>query len=185
MQSKRQFLPSSFKISSWDELKPFFQELLDRRIESKEAFNGFLHNLSELESVVNEDVAWRYIKMTCDTTNKELEASYIDFVTNIQPQIAPFEDQLNRKIYDSPFKSDLESEKAYFIYFRAIQNSIQLFREENIELQAELQTLSQKYGNITGAYVCGDKRRNTHFTTSIQSFKIDRSLASKTNLRNY
>jgi oligoendopeptidase F len=151
MQSKRQFLPGSFKISSWDELKPFFQELLDRNIESKDAFNGFLHNLSELESVVNEDVAWRYIKMTCDTTNKELEASYIDFVTNIQPQIAPFEDQLNHKIYDSPFKSDLESEKAYFIYFRSIQNSIQLFREKNIELQAELQTLSQKYGNITGA----------------------------------
>jgi hypothetical protein len=30
-------------------------------------------------------MAWRYIRMTCDTLNKEHEESYLQFVQHIQP----------------------------------------------------------------------------------------------------
>lgn len=147
----RQFLPQDFKITDWKFLSPYYQQLLDFEIKTLEDFHVFLRNVSELECIVSEDLAWRYIKMTCDTNNEALEKSYIDFVSNIQPQIAPFEDKINQKINDSVFKKDLNKQKAYSIYFRAIKNAIQLFREENIPLNAEMQTLSQKYGTITGA----------------------------------
>jgi oligoendopeptidase F len=88
--------------------------------------------------------------MTCDTTNKALEESYIDFVTNIQPNIAPYDDQLNHKIANSEFNFELGESSDYLIYFRSINNAIKLYREENIPIQAELQTLAQKYGSITG-----------------------------------
>ncbi len=147
----RQYIPQDFKITDWTNLQPYFDEILNYPVTSLETYQVFLAHVSELESIVSEDLAWRYIKMTCDTNNQALETDYIDFVTNIQPNIAPYEDKINQKINDSPYKKDLAKDKAYFIYFRAIQNSIDLFREENIPLQAELQTLSQKYGTISGA----------------------------------
>ncbi len=149
--ANRQYLPQDFKITTWDKLLPYYQSLLDFQIDTMASFKQFLHNVSELESMVSEDLAWRYIKMTCDTTDENLEKSYVDFVNNIQPNIAPFEDKINHKINNSPFLDELKSDEAYKIYFRAISNSIDLFREENIPLQAELQTLAQKYGSITGA----------------------------------
>lgn len=124
---------------------------MDRPIDSPESYKKFLHDVSELESMVSEDMAWRYIRMTCDTTNEMLENAYVDFVTNIQPNIAPYEDKINHKINDSPYLNDLQHDEAYRIYFRAIRNSIELFREENIPILAELQTLAQKYGSISGA----------------------------------
>ena len=151
MTSKRQFISADFHVENWDTLKPYFQNCLDRTIDSSEDFQTFLRDLSELESVVSEDLAWRYIRMTCDTENKGLEESYIYFVNEIQPHIAPFEDQINQKIASSQFTDNLSQDEAYFIYFRAIKNAIELFREENIPLNAELQTLSQKYASISGA----------------------------------
>ncbi len=151
MKKQRQYLPQDFKISTWESLKPYFDQLLEQPINTLEQFNLFLSNISELESVASEDLAWRYIKMTCDSSNKALEESYIDFVSNIQPNIAPYEDKLNQKILQSEFKNELSSDSAYHIYFRTLQNAVDLFREENIPLQAELQTLAQKYGSITGS----------------------------------
>lgn len=147
---KRSFLPADFSINSWDNLKPFYEQLVKASIDSPTQFEQFLEQLSELESAVSEDLAWKYIKMTCDTTNKDIETQYLNFVTEIQPNIAPYEDQLNQKISQSPYINELNKETAYFIYFRSIKNAIELYREENIPLQAELQTLAQKYGTITG-----------------------------------
>ena len=151
MSTKRQYLPQDFKISTWDALKGYFEALVQRPVDNAAAYKQLLKDISELESMVSEDMAWRYIKMTCDTTNEALEAAYIDFVTNIQPNIAPYEDLLNKKINDSAFKAELESDRAFMIYFRAIKNAIELFREDNIALLSELSTLAQKYGSISGA----------------------------------
>jgi len=151
MSTKRQYLPQDFKISTWDALKEYFEALVQRPVDNATAYKQLLKDISELESMVSEDMAWRYIKMTCDTTNEALEAAYIDFVTNIQPNIAPYEDLLNKKINDSAFKAELESDRAFMIYFRAIKNAIELFREDNIALLSELSTLAQKYGSISGA----------------------------------
>jgi oligoendopeptidase F len=146
----RIFLPQDFTIQTWTELQPYYDNLVAKDISTKASFEAFLAELSELESVVSEDLAWKYIKMTCDTTNKALEESYIDFVTNIQPNIAPYDDQLNHKIANSEFNFELGESSDYLIYFRSINNAIKLYREENIPIQAELQTLAQKYGSITG-----------------------------------
>ncbi|MDI1234584.1 MAG: M3 family oligoendopeptidase [bacterium] len=148
---KRTFLPQDYSIQTWSELQPYYDTLVAKDISTKANFELFLEQLSELESVVSEDLAWKYIKMTCDTTNKALEESYIDFVTNIQPNIAPYDDQINHKIANSEYNFTLGESQDYLIYFRYINNAIKLYREENIPIQAELQTLAQKYGSITGS----------------------------------
>ena len=43
---------------------------------------------SELSAVLEEDMAWRYIKMNIDTTNKELSEKFHFWIKEISPNIA-------------------------------------------------------------------------------------------------
>ncbi|HEX8460631.1 MAG TPA: M3 family oligoendopeptidase, partial [Segetibacter sp.] len=105
--------------------------------------------MSEVEAVVSEDACWRQIKMTCDTTDKSLEEAFTFFCMEIQPKLQPYADLLNRKLIDSPFTKELD-EQEYFTYLRNVRKSIELFREANIPLQAELSVMAQQYGQISG-----------------------------------
>jgi oligoendopeptidase F len=146
----RTFLPEGFTITDWATLEPYFKNLLDREITDKAALEQWLQDQSELEAAVSEDACWRQIKMTCDTENKSLEEAFNYFCMEIQPQIQPLADALNKKLIASPLLSQLEKEK-YHTYLRSIRKSIELFREENIPLQAELSVMQQQFGQITGA----------------------------------
>ncbi len=146
---ERHFLPANFEITNWDNLEPYFKDLLDRPIHSKQELEKWLEDMSELESVVSEDASWRQIRMTCDTENKKLEEAFAYFVMEIQPKIQPYADKLNRKLVENPFTKELDQKK-YFTYLRAVKKSIDLFREENIPLQAELSVLAQQFGAISG-----------------------------------
>lgn len=146
----RRFLPNKIKVTAWDVLAPYFNQLLERTINSKEELENWLKDRSELEAFVSEDLAWHYVKMTCDTTNKDLEQAYLFFVTEIEPQISPLTDQLNRKLVACPFMNELDNDK-YFIYLRGVKKEIEIFREENVPLMAEIATESQKYGSIVGS----------------------------------
>ena len=115
----------------------------------KENLEKWLKDLSELEAVVNEDACWRQIKMTCDTENKKLEEAFNFFCLEIQPKIQPYSDALNKKLVNHPLLNELDKEK-YFTYLRSTRKSIELFREENIPIQAELSVLQQQYGMVTG-----------------------------------
>ena len=147
---KRTFLPESFEIDTWGNLEPFFIDLENRSIDTKESFEKWISDQSELESVISEDLAWRYIKMTIDTKDKELADAYAFFVQEIQPKLEPYSFRLNKKLSASPFKSEFKDE-AYKIYFRGIDTAIKLFREENIPLNAELAEKSQIHGSVSGA----------------------------------
>ena len=105
--------------------------------------------MSEVEAVVSEDACWRQIKMTCDTTDKALEEAFAFFCMEIQPKVQPYADQLNRKLVESPFTNELDQQQ-YFTYLRSVRKSIDLYREANIPLQAELSVMQQQYGAIVG-----------------------------------
>jgi len=147
---KRQYLPTDFVLTDWSSIESYFQELLSREINDVVQLKQWLHDQSELEAVINEDACWRQIKMTCDTDNKELEEAFNFFCLEIQPKIQPFADALNKKLVQSPLLDQLNPEE-YHTYLRNVKKSIELFREENIPLQAEMAVLQQQYGQITGA----------------------------------
>lgn len=146
---ERHFLPETFSVTDWNGLEPYYKNLVEREISSEQDLENWLKDMSELEAVVSEDVCWRQIRMTCDTENKALEDAFNYFVMEIQPKIQPYADQLNRKLVNSPFTNQLDKEK-YFTYLRSVKKSIELFREKNIPLQAELSVLGQQYGVISG-----------------------------------
>jgi oligoendopeptidase F len=149
-RNKRQFLSETLKIQSWEDLKPSFDDLLAREIDSKEKFERWLNDRSELDAVLEEDLAWRYIRMSIETNNEVLANAYTFFVTKIQPELAPLDDALNRKFMDSPFRNDY-TDSAHQIYFRSIETQVNLFQEKNVSIEAELNELAQKYGAISAA----------------------------------
>ncbi|GDX50229.1 oligoendopeptidase F [Bacteroidota bacterium] len=145
------FIPNPFVVQSKDDVIPLFESLLVRSIANAQDFEQFLQNVSDLESALSEDMAWRYIKMTCDTQNKDHETSYLTFVQEIQPHLSPLEDQLNRKIVNSPFAESLRQlNEGNEIYIRGLKGAVEIFREENIPIQSELATLAQEYSSIQG-----------------------------------
>jgi oligoendopeptidase F len=145
----RTFLPEDFTITSWQKLEPYFKELLERDIPSKPDLEKWLKDTSELEAVISEDACWRQINMTCDTENKALEEAFTFFCMEIQPHVQPYADLINKKLLASPFTQELDQQK-YFTYLRNIRKSIELFREENIPIQAEMNVLQQQFGVISG-----------------------------------
>lgn len=148
---QRKYLPEDFKVTSWEVLKPFFDSLLARPLQSEKDLKHWFRDRSELESAIAEDFAWRYIRMTCYTENEEYSNAYQDFIKNIQPQIAPVSDKLNKKAADCSFINDVAKEQGYDIMIRNLKKEIEIFREENVPLFTEISTETQKYSQISGA----------------------------------
>ena len=173
----RRFIPEDFKISTWETLQPYFQELLDRDIDSEIVLRAWFQDKSELEAIISEEMAWRYIKMTCDTANEELVNHYTQFVTEIQPKIAPISNDLNEKAVESTYLHALEKEEGYDIMILNMRTSLKIYRDENVPLMTEIQQISQKYGQLSGAMsVTHDKKELTLQQASVLLQSTDREL---------
>ena len=134
----------------WDELEPIYQEFLDREIVSAEGLESWLLELGRFDAYVGETGSMLYVDMTCDTENEEVKQAYLDFVEQVQPELAKVGDLLNRKLAESPYADELDSIE-YNVLLRDTRMGIALFREENIALSTELTKLGQRYNEICGA----------------------------------
>lgn len=145
----RTYIPETLNVD-WPSIEPIFKELQARDINSVSELEKWLVDRSELEAALEEDFAWRYIRMTCDTTDEKLLKDFQFFATEIEPKIAPIHNQLNKKFIDNPYSEELDKDK-YFVYTRGIKKALELFREENIPLLTQIQVEQQKYQGITGS----------------------------------
>ncbi len=146
----RQFVAEDFVPDTWEAIEPYYKKLLEAEITDAKLLRAWLQDRSELEAVISENAAWRYIRMTCDTASKQYRDDYTYFITEIEPKIAPLNHKLNEKIIKNPYKDQLDDE-AYRILFRNIEKDFKIFREENIPLKTEIQNLAREYGAISGA----------------------------------
>lgn len=146
----RNFIGEDFTLGPWEDLKPFYENLKQRELTGVEDLRAWFIDRSELESYLSENFAWRYIRQTCDTGNEALISELQFFITEIQPQLAAFGNELDKKVAESPFLDAL-NEKGFDVMLRGMRKSIEIFREENIPLQTEAQSEERKYGAINGA----------------------------------
>ena len=144
----RKFVPEDLIIDSWDKIKSLFDNLVEREISSATELEKWLLDQSELSSVLEEDMAWRYIKMNIDTTDKELGERFSFWIKEISPNTAPYSHKLNVKLIECPFLKELDQEK-YRIYLRSVKKQIEIFREENIPLFTIMEEKQQQYGALS------------------------------------
>lgn len=148
---KRTFIAADLNLQTWEDIQSYFIDLRDRKISTQLEFEKWLQDRSELDAVLEENAAWRYIKMTIDTRIPELTEAYTYFVTEIQPKLAPFDDLLNRKMMESEYVANLSESKEYSLLFKRVQQELDLFQEKNIALDAEISEQSQEFGAISAA----------------------------------
>ena len=146
----RKFLGEDFELTTWEQLQPFYENLINRPIESAEALRQWFLDKSELESYLSENFAWRYIRMTCDTSSEQYQQEFGDFVENFQPHLSAYGNALDKKALESPFLTELK-DQGFDIALRSMKKAIEIFREENIPLQTQIQTEQAKYGATVGA----------------------------------
>lgn len=147
---QRAFIGEEFDLRSWEDLQPFYENLKSRDINSTDDLRQWFRDRSELESYLSENFAWRYIRQTCDTANEELVQALQFFITDIQPHLAAYSNELDKKAIESPYLSELK-DQGFEVAVRGMKKSIEIFREENIPLQTQIQTEERKYGAIAGA----------------------------------
>ena len=145
---KRKFVSENLVIDSWGKIKSLFDNLVEKKISNANELEKWMLDRSELEAVLEEAMAWRYIKMNIDTTDKKLGERFSFWIKEIAPKTAPYSHKLNLKLVESPFLKDLEREK-YRIYLRSVNKKIEIFREENIPLFTTMEQKQQEYGAIS------------------------------------
>lgn len=146
----RLYIPKDYKISDWTSLEPFFIELKERDILSAASLYQWFLDRSELESVVSEDMAWRYINMTRDTENKEKTESFNYFVSEISPKIAPYSNALDTKALESNFLEDVKTKDGFPILIQLLEKDKAIYREQNVPLIAEVEQKAHQFGSISG-----------------------------------
>lgn len=149
-REQRKLVPQDFIIKDWESLKTYFETLLQRNPQTQEDLAAYLEEISELESVVDEEMAWRYIRMTCDTKDEKSAEAYEYFVRNIAPELSIYSNKLNQKVADHPLFSELDH-SVYLTYTRSLQRQLELFREENVARFAEDRSLAQQFSGLIGA----------------------------------
>lgn len=145
----RQFLEPDTNLGDWNAIEPYFRKLLDAPVETLEQLQTWLDNLSELSAAIGQESSLRYIRMTCNTDDSSLEAAYLHYVQEILPRSEPLFFELNNKFLQSPALNELSAER-FDVYIRNRRNEVELFRQENIELQTEDDTLAQQYQKLCG-----------------------------------
>jgi oligoendopeptidase F len=136
--------PAKLSGASWEDLRPLYQELVDRSMDLA-SIQQWLSDWSRLEEVVTEAAALAMIAYTCDTTDPAKEAAHLRFSAEILPKMEELEVELARRLLASGFgRQDLEVTIARF------RTAAELFREENVPLNTEIEEHSARYQKITG-----------------------------------
>jgi oligoendopeptidase F len=144
----RNFVPNNLKINSFDDVKPYFDDLKFRSLTYQKDIWNWLLDRSELESILSENMAWRYIKMNCNTADSNLSELFNKFITEIEPEIALYSNILDKRFYNDEILSKVDRTKLFTI-IRELRKDIELFREENIPIEAEMQQKEQEFGVIS------------------------------------
>jgi oligoendopeptidase F len=137
--------PSAFAKASWDDVSPYFDDLAARSLEPG-TIEAWLAEWSRLEELVTEAAARAMIAYTIDTSDRDKEADHLRFSTDVLPKMEERSVELARRLVESGHSTpELTTTLARF------RTQIEIFRDENVPIFAELEEHSARYQRITGS----------------------------------
>lgn len=146
----RRFVDGQADLTVLEQVRPLFQTLLERKINSTQALQEWVQERSELEAALSQTGTILYIRMTCQTDDPARTRAYQHFIETIQPVVKVFNDQLNKKYLEEQTRWKPDP-KRYEVYTRALRTDIELFREKNVPLETKVDLRTQEYQTIIGA----------------------------------
>ena len=110
------FIPDGSSINQWADVATYFSSLSDRNPVGKDELWQWLQDRSELNSWLEEDLAWRYIRMTCDTSDEKAVSGYTYFIETIEPEVSLWQNKLDEKLAAHPDFEQLDFNGAPVFY---------------------------------------------------------------------
>jgi oligoendopeptidase F len=157
--------PQAIADATWSDLEPLYQALATAPMVDVAAW---LQEWSRLEAVIEEAGTVAMIAYTCDTADPVKEAANLRWSSEIFPRAVEMQVQLARRLVESGY-----SEPGLEPVLRGFRTDIEIFREPNVALFAELETLTASYQKVTGGMqVEWDGDRKT--VPQLQPFLKDR-----------
>ncbi|MDA4134812.1 MAG: M3 family metallopeptidase, partial [Thaumarchaeota archaeon] len=157
----RRFVPFTTDLTDWNQIGRYFDELRVRELGSVQDLQRWLDDYSEVFIAMSEAASIRYVRMTEQTDREDYRDAYLAFVENIEPKVKVAQFKLNRKLAESQFRAALQPEN-YLVLQRKIENSLRLFRDENVELEKEEKKRAQQQQSVAGSMtVAYDGRERT------------------------
>jgi oligoendopeptidase F len=136
--------PDAFCDANWDHVAPYYQMLTTAPL-TRESAPEWLEAWSTLEELVGEAGTLAMIAYTGDTTDPVKEARYLRFASEIFPRSEEHHVRLAQRLLDLGYwREDLD------VVLREFRTDAEIFREANVPLFSELETLSAAYQKITG-----------------------------------
>jgi len=170
------FVPAEIDATVWDNVQPYYQKLQSREFKCSGCIEQFLLDRSELDAAVTEAGSNLYIAMTCNTEDEDAKNAFLSFVENVEPELKKVGFELNKKVVQSPYAQDLDSER-YGVLIRDWKADIELFREENVPLQTEDIKLGQEYAELCGRMMVNfDGEEKTMPQMGVYQQEQDRSI---------
>ena len=130
----------------WATAAPHFAALASEEV-TAQTVGGWLGRWSDLEKTLAEAGAQAYRAKSEDTTDQAAEAAYLHFVQQIVPPWTVAAQALKTKLLAVP---DFAPEPDQVQFLRRLRSDAELFRDANVPIQAQLQTLTNNYDKITG-----------------------------------
>jgi oligoendopeptidase F len=146
----RSFVAADFVVTDWAHLEPYFDKLFAAPLDTVEDIEQWLKMSSELNFVVAEEKAWRFIRMTCDTTSEPIKELYEQFSSEILPLLSIQANELLKKLYSAPAFSLLDPHR-FLVLTRSVRKRIELFREENVPISTEIRRRSREFDEIASS----------------------------------
>ena len=139
---------------TWEDVEPTFTQLLQRPIHSVQDLSTWITERSDLEAQLGETVSWAYIQLSADNQSQSANQRYQYVIQEILPKLDPLDQALNKKLVESPYLNQLDARR-YEIYLRNIQASVDLFQEENVALNTDVQLKTKEYARIFSQMMIG------------------------------
>jgi len=149
MYQPSNFIPTNLTINGWSDLKPYFDKLINTKVNNSDKLSQLILQYSETLSVFHEQNAWSYINMSRETDNKEYLQRHELFATKIAPELQKAANQVEKFIVGHPCFSGLPDERFGQLKKR-LKRELEMYRDENVELSAEISKLSTKYDQLSG-----------------------------------
>jgi oligoendopeptidase F len=139
--------PAAIAGATWADLAPCYDEL-ERAPLDAASVEAWLARWSRFEEVLSEAISSAMIAYTCDTADPAKEAAHRRFAVEIAPRAEERGVRLARRLVGLGHRGPgLDQMLARF------RRAIELFREENVPLLAELEETGTEYQGLTGAFL--------------------------------
>ena len=133
--------PNDLAGAGWDQVRPFYQELLERPVDA-----AWLREWSRLEDLIAEAASLARAHYYADTQDQALRAAELRFSSEIKPAAADMAARLSRRLLDSGY-----SEPDFENVLSQMRNQAGILVAENVALLGEEAKLCERWDGTFGS----------------------------------